>query len=68
MNATEHEHCDDRREVGLLGEPERLGQELVDPRVVIALDEVGDRDERRDANAAAHQTPARRPASLAPMS
>ena len=42
------EHRDDGGEVGLLGEPERLRQELVDPRVVVALDEVRDRDERSD--------------------
>ncbi len=48
VNATDDEHGDDRREVGLLRQPERLRQELIDPRVVIALDEVGDRDERRD--------------------
>ncbi len=41
------EHRDHRREVRLLGEAERLRKELVDPRVVVALDEVGDREKRR---------------------
>ena len=38
------EHGDDRGEVRLLGQPERLRQELVHPRVVVALDEVGNRE------------------------
>ena len=42
------EHRHDGREVGLLREPERLRQELVDPRVVVALNEEGDGRERRD--------------------
>ena len=41
------EDRDDRREVRLLGQPERLGEDLVDPAVVVAVDEERDRDERR---------------------
>ena len=62
------EDRDDRREVRLLREPERLRQELVDPRVVVALHEVRDREERRGDERAAHQSPASRPARRAPMS
>ena len=41
------ENRHDGREVRLLGQPERLGENLVDPAVVIAVDEERDRDERR---------------------
>ncbi len=42
-----HEHRDNGWEVRLLRQAERLRKELVDPRVVVALDEEGDRDEGR---------------------
>ena len=37
----------DGREVRLLRQPERLREDLVDPAVVVAVDEERDRDERR---------------------
>ena len=42
----EHEHH--RREVGHRREPERLREELLDPALVVAIDEERDRGERRD--------------------